>query len=87
MEDIRKRQGESEDDLDIRYREKIDTEEPQRTTTSSQQPTGSAVKSNIIDSDDSKNIPLAKLQSDKDPHVRYTHQKFISHKVRNTINS
>ena len=54
-----RRDGDSEDDLKIRYREESDVEEPQSQTTSFQRPSSGVVQPKVIDSDDSENIPQA----------------------------
>ena len=61
MDKIWRRDGDSQDDLKIRYREESDLEAPQSQTTSFQRPSSGAVQPKVIDSDDydSENIPLA----------------------------
>ena len=59
MEDIWKRDGESEDDLDIRYRSASDYEGPQTSPQYNAAPTGNQDEPEVITSGDSENIPLA----------------------------
>ena len=61
------RDGESEDDINITYREETDAEEFQSPTSIAQEPTGNTVQHEVIDSDDSDNIPLARTFKDKNP--------------------
>ena len=59
MEDIWKRDGESEDDLDIRYRSGSDEEGPQPSPQNNPEPSGNQDQPEVINSDDSENMPLA----------------------------
>ena len=70
MAEFWKRDCVSKDDLNITYREETDAEDFQSPTTSAQEPTGNAVQSEFIDSDDSENIPLAITTKDKNPLLK-----------------
>ena len=64
MEEIWKRNGKSEDDLDNRYRS--DEDDPQYSPQSSLEPTGNHENPEVINSDDSENVPLALTPRNKD---------------------
>ena len=57
MEEILRRDGESENELDIRYRSEED--DIQQSPASNPEPTGSKENPESIQSDDSENVPLA----------------------------
>ena len=79
MKEIWKRDGESEEDLDIRYQSDSDDEGHQSPTLPNTAPTGNQRKPEVISSNDSENVPLAKQHAElKSRNVRYTHLKFIS---------
>ena len=59
MEEIWRRDGESEQELDIRYRSDNDNEDHQPPTATNPTPTGSHQPLEVISSDDSENVPLA----------------------------
>ena len=59
MEEIWRRDGESEQELDIRYRSDNDNEDHQPSTPTNPTPTGSHQPLEVISSDDSENVPLA----------------------------
>ena len=59
MEEIWKRDGESEEDLDIRYRSDSDDEGQQSPTLPNTAPTGNQRQPEVISSDDLENVPLA----------------------------
>ena len=59
MEEIWKRDGESEEDLDIRYRSDSNDEGQQSPTLPNSTPTGIQGQPEVISSDDSENVPLA----------------------------
>ena len=58
MEEIWRRDGASEDELDIRYRNEEDGDETSSPTTNTQEPTGISVQPKVISSDYSDNLPL-----------------------------
>ena len=64
MEEIWKRNGESEDDIDIRYRSGED--DPHYSPQSIPEPTRNQDNPEIINSVDSKNLPLALTPKNKD---------------------
>ena len=66
MEKIWKRDRESEDDLDIRYRSGSDDEGPQTSPQYSPAPTGNNDQPEVITSDDSENMPLALAPRNRD---------------------
>ena len=72
MDKIWRKDGDSQDDLKIRYREESDLEAPQSQATSFQQPSSGAVQPKVIDSDeyDSENILLAIAPEGKVSHAR-----------------
>ena len=59
MEEIWRRDGESEQEFDIRYRSDNDNEDNQPSTPTNSTPTGSHQPLEVISSDDSENVPLA----------------------------
>ena len=59
MEEFWKRDGESEEDLDIRYRSESDDEGQQSPTLPNTAPTGNQRQPEVISSDYSENVPLA----------------------------
>ena len=80
MEEIWKRDGESEDDLlDIRYRSGSDEEGPQPSPQNNPEPSGNQDQQEVINSDDSENMPLALPPRKKDspskiypPEIHFT---------------
>ena len=80
MEEIWRRDGNSENELDIHYRDNKDqaeipeVQEIQTSPQSSQQPTGTTPKSRESDSDNSENLPFSKTQKDTTP-TQETKQK------------
>ena len=59
MEEIWEQDGESEEDLDIRYPSDSDDEGQQSPTLPNTTPTGNQRQPEVISSDDSENLPLA----------------------------
>ena len=59
MEEIWKRDGESEEDLDIRYRSDSDVEGQQSPAPPNTTPTGNQGQPQVISNDDSESVPLA----------------------------
>ena len=59
MEEIWKRHGESEEDLDIRYRSDSNEEGQQSPTLPNTTPTGNQGQPEVISSDNLENVPLA----------------------------
>ena len=70
MEEIWSRDGESEDDLDIRYRDERDGDETPFSTTSSHEPMCNPIKLEPTNSDDSENIPIASVPKNKDSPLK-----------------
>ena len=67
MEDIWKRNGESEEENDIWYREETDEPEVNNTTVSPNQLTGTTIHLEDSNGDNSENIPLARAPKDDIP--------------------
>ena len=59
MEEIWRRDGESEQELDIRYRSDNDNEDTQPSTPTNLTPIGSHQPVEVTSKDDSENVPLA----------------------------
>ena len=83
MEEIWRRNRDSEDELDIRYIEDNDNQEDnqdvqevQAHPQSSHQPTDTTIQIRDSDSDNSEDLPLSKTPI---YHVRNTHLKFTIH--------
>ena len=72
MDEIWKRDGESEQDLDIRYRSDNESEDQQSPPPPIISPTGSHQQLEVISSDDSENVPLASApRTSKSPRKIY----------------
>ena len=72
MEEIWRRDGDSEQELDIRYRSDNDNEETQPPTPTNLTPTGSHQLVEVTSSDDSENVPLASTsRTTKSPRKIY----------------